>query len=381
MKKRKLFLLHDIPYPDTDGGKKLSLGRIMEALRYFDVTVIAFNYQGINSTESEVFFRAKGVDFHCYESKYRGRGGLYKAGQYLSSLFTKHPFYCVRLSDELFSHYVSDIIRKTSPDKVSVETIFLVSYIEQYINIVNDIEIVFHNIESLFFKELFKSSNQIYKKIFYFIESKKINSLEKIISTQINNKNSLFPVFLSEVDASYYKDTFNFNNNKLRINSNKIYLEKTVKHHPNFKNPYFLFPGSVDFPPNKEAMLWLLDEYVKQFEDPFTIVITGKITKTLKKEFLKYKCIRFSGFVSNEELIKYYGSCICVISPIISGGGVKVKNIEAISLLIPILMTEFSAIGIDSKNNALVKVCKNDPNIFSTNLRHFCREIEKVFLC
>ena len=74
MKKKKLFLLHDIPYPDVDGGKKLSLGRIMESAKEFEIIVIAFNYQGINDTEAIEFFNNKKISFFCYDPKPKKQG-------------------------------------------------------------------------------------------------------------------------------------------------------------------------------------------------------------------------------------------------------------------------------------------------------------------
>lgn len=369
--KKKLFILHDIPYPDNDGGKKLSLGRIVEDSKNYEVYVLAFNYQGREEQLSNDFFKSKSIEFDVYNEEFKHRG-FRKILRYLKYLVSIYPAYYNRLSDKKFSDRILNTIGRFQPDVVSFETIFLFLQVKKVIDdmSIKKVELVFHNVESLFFKELSLASQSIVNKIKYFIESKKISFLEDSISKILNKYQKIYAVCLSNEDSLYYKNFYNFNSEKIILNKNSIYLENEIKHSPNRKNPFFLFPGSVDFPPNREGMIWLLDKYENFEELNIPIFITGGCSKGNKKLFSRYSKIKFTGFLSKDELMKLYQECICVVSPIISGGGIKVKNIESIGLGIPIVMTKFSSIGIqfDELKTELIMVSNNDATIFCETL-------------
>jgi len=369
--KKKIFILHDIPYPDNDGGKKLSLGRIIEDSKNYEVYVLSFNYQDRDEQTAHDFFKSKNIEFDVYNEEFKHRG-FRKIFRYVKYLFSIYPAYYNRLSEKRFSGKILNTIEKFQPDIVSFETIFLFAQVKKVIDneFIKKVELVFHNVESLFFKELSMASQYIVDKIKYFIESKKISFLEDSISKILNKYQKIYAVCLSNEDSLYYNNFYNFNSEKIILNKNSIYLENKIIYSPNTKNPFFLFPGSVDFPPNREGMIWLLDKYENFEELNVPIFITGGCSKANKKLFSRYDKIRFTGFLSKDELMKLYEECICVVSPIISGGGIKVKNVESISLGIPIVMTKFSSIGIqfDEFKTELVMLSNNDATIFCETL-------------
>lgn len=70
--------------------------------------------------------------------------------------------------------------------------------------------------------------------------------------------------------------------------------------------------------------------------------------------FSRFPSFVFVGLVPHEKLIELYSECLCVISPLISGSGVKVKNLEAIQLGVELILTEFSNIGVPVSDNKYV---------------------------
>lgn len=369
--KKKLFILHDIPYPDNDGGKKLSLGRIIEDSKNYEVYVLAFNYQDREEQIAHNFFKSKSIKFDVYNEKYKHKG-IRKISRYIKYLFSIYPAYFNRLSDKNFSDKILNTVENFKPDIISFETIFLFSQVKKVIDdlFIEKIELVFHNVESIFFKELSLSSQSFIDKVKYLIESKKISFLENSISKILNKYQKIYAVCLSNEDSLYYKNFYNFNSEKIILNKNLIYLENEIKHSPNKNSPFFLFPGSVDFPPNREGIIWLLDKYENFEELNIPIFITGSCSIENKKLFSKYTKIKFTGFLSKDELMNLYQECICVVSPIISGGGIKVKNVESIGLGIPIVMTKFSSVGIqfDEFKVGSVMVSNDDATAFCETL-------------
>ncbi|WP_114154240.1 glycosyltransferase [Chromobacterium haemolyticum] len=107
-----------------------------------------------------------------------------------------------------------------------------------------------------------------------------------------------------------------------------------------FRN-YILFVGS-DFPPNIEALEFMSKELRAKIEKSIEIVAVGS---GLDKYKDLYNNLKIHGRV--ESLAPYYNSALCVIAPIFSGGGMKVKIAEALKYGKPVLSSAFGAIGYE----------------------------------
>lgn len=117
----------------------------------------------------------------------------------------------------------------------------------------------------------------------------------------------------------------------------------------NFKNrKNILFVGGFNHKPNEDAVIWFVNEVwpqVLQKVDDCKFIIVGS-NPTEKIRSLQSKNIIVTGFVSDEELKKYYNQCrVCVI-PLRFGAGVKGKTIEAIYNKIPVVSTPIGVEGL-----------------------------------
>ncbi|WP_157781326.1 glycosyltransferase, partial [Yersinia pestis] len=98
------------------------------------------------------------------------------------------------------------------------------------------------------------------------------------------------------------------------------------------------------------------------------ILVTGSFNDDIKSQFSQYSCVKLVGYVSDIQLRELQSSCIAVISPIITGGGVKIKNIEAIKLKIPLIATKFSCEGIDERG-ANIYITDDEPGSFYITMK------------
>lgn len=363
----KLFVTNNIPYPDKDGGRKLTLGRILEASKTKKVVLISYNYDYSNLEEATNFFKEKNIKFIPFNSQIKFKHS--KLFIYLKTFFSKNSYFNFHLSEKEFVSLIEETIKKYHFDEISFETIFFLNTFPLELIDKTHIEFVLHNVESVFLRELSKDFDSVSLKIAFFIESIKTKFLENKLSSMLH-RNNIFAVILTNEDKKVYIKKFGFLENKIIMNHNHIYIDKKLHHQRLDNDEYFLFPGSLTFPPNKQGILWLLNEYEKcSLNVP--IYITGAITDEIKNDFLFSKKVKFIGFVSKEELNNLYEHTVSVISPIISGGGIKIKNIETIQKGIPIIMTKFSAIGIENLDGK--KIIVNDSNT------EFCEKMVEVF--
>lgn len=123
-------------------------------------------------------------------------------------------------------------------------------------------------------------------------------------------------------------------------------LKQTTWAYKNTKS--MLFVGSARYFPNKEAILWLIHKLVpeiRRIDSTITLTVVG----TSKRDIGlidDIPGISFAGFVSDEELRALHLACDLFVCPIIVGGGIKIKLLEACSYGMPIIATEESLHGM-----------------------------------
>ncbi|WP_261369284.1 glycosyltransferase family 4 protein [Yersinia mollaretii] len=375
----KIFIICDTVYPDDSGGRKLSLGRIFEAKKSgFKVSVIHYNYTNSDVGLAKKFFLEHNIDYSCYTPKHSHRiNSLTRCANYIISSFrlVPEPYYYM-VNDYGFKDFLLGNIEKNKNIILSVESILLSGVIPWINECVERIELVFHNVESDFYRQLSISSHSVIHKAFFYLESIKIAIIEKYLFGIKDNKISF--VFLSEKDLEQYSGRYPVHCVNTLINNNNIFIKGQIKRNVNIIKPFFLFPGGLNFPPNRYGLNWLLASMSNKISHlEVDILVTGAFNDNIKSQFDHYSCVKLVGYVSDIKLRELQCSCIAVISPIITGGGVKIKNIEAIKLNIPLIATRFSCEGIDTQTGN-IHVTDNEPNSFYAKMESVLKKTMSV---
>ena len=142
--------------------------------------------------------------------------------------------------------------------------------------------------------------------------------------------------------------------NKFRINCrivpNGIELGQLHNKGIFLDNPLnILFVGSLDYLPNREGLIWFIDNCWEQFLKKIPGLTMSIIGSGAMDEHTKNK-IDKSGILSYgkvEAVEPYYNKAGIVIVPILSGSGTRLKVLEAMSFGVPVLSTAKGAEGID----------------------------------
>lgn len=132
-----------------------------------------------------------------------------------------------------------------------------------------------------------------------------------------------------------------------------------------------LFNGLLHYKPNLDALKTILEEInprlLHQSGFNYKIIICGKGLPEEMNELKQYtdKNIIYAGFVDNIET--YFKAADIFLNPVISGGGIKTKMVEAIAFGATVIATATGATGIRTevcgKKLAIVKA--NNWNEFS----------------
>jgi glycosyltransferase involved in cell wall biosynthesis len=138
-----------------------------------------------------------------------------------------------------------------------------------------------------------------------------------------------------------------------------------ARHHIKENEKIFLFNGLLDYKPNREALMLILDQINPVlFETPlpYKIIICGKRLPPELNELAAYagKNIIYAGFVDDIDL--YFKAADIFLNPVQTGGGIKTKMVEAIGLGTTVVATQSGAAGIHKETcgDKLIVVEDND---------------------
>lgn len=111
-----------------------------------------------------------------------------------------------------------------------------------------------------------------------------------------------------------------------------------------------VFIGGYNIP-NKESIEWFIRHiwrYIKNYSN-IKLCIYGKVTQFLINKNLEDENIVLYGKV--EDLNEVYNDATIAINPVKIGGGLKIKNIEALSFQTPLITTKVGSMGLESEVN------------------------------
>ncbi len=150
--------------------------------------------------------------------------------------------------------------------------------------------------------------------------------------------------------------------------------EITTNHNIGVREKILFFNGTLDYPPN----LLAVDTILKNINPvlcslhnfPYKIIICGKNLPTTYNnlEAYKNKNIVYAGFVS--DIKSYFLGSDIFINPVIEGGGIKTKLVEALAYNLSVISTKSGAIGVPANitNNKMYLGEDNDWDTFIDEL-------------
>ena len=338
------------------------MDRVLHILS-FDVPYPA-DYGGV----IDVFYKLKclhsvGVKIHLHCFKY-GRDKSAILNQYcekvtyynrdtsILNFFSRKPYIVKsRTSNELLNNLLKD---NNAILYEGVHCTSTLSYISKY-NPSRKLFIRAHNIESSYYRELYKLEKVLYKKIFFYLESIKLKLYEK----KIYKNRKVFSI--SESDY-----------NVLKCYTSSVSIISPF--HANFdvssklgKGDFALFHGNFEVLDNELAALFFIEIFKKV---KFPLVVAGRNPSAKLKNSIKdFVNIKLIDYPDDEELFNLIQNAHINLFYSFQSAGVKLKFINAL------FKGRFCFVNKNYVvNNVFSDLCK-----VITSKNHWLREIELVF--
>lgn len=176
-----------------------------------------------------------------------------------------------------------------------------------------------HNVEYEYYRQLAKSANNFYKKIYFNLESSLLKKYERSIAAKATL------LVLNEKDKHTYQKIFSAKNIELL----PAFLPLDEVESLTGKGTYCLYHGNLSVPENEKAVLWLLNNIFKHQDLPF--IIAGKKPSTaLTREIANIKNVQLFKDPTEEKMEDLIKNAHIHLLPSFNTTGIKMKLLIAL---------------------------------------------------
>lgn len=174
-----------------------------------------------------------------------------------------------------------------------------------------------HNVEHKYYFKLFIADKNIWKKVFFLIESLKLFFAERTL------KHADYIAAISKKEQQYFKNKFNttFLLNAFHSNEKTDILPG--------KGKYLLYHGNLSVPENKKAVSYLIDNVFKSID--FHIIIAGKSpSDELVRKIEKYQHLDIVASPDQKKMKELIKNAHAIVLYTFQDTGSKLKIIESL---------------------------------------------------
>lgn len=358
-KMRILQVCNKVPFPPKDGGSiamyNLALGLAQTG---HEVDIIAIETpKHPNHTSSEDIapnIKMQSIFIDTTVSVPKALKNL---------VLSRTPYNAERFISPDFRLALVTALKSKQYDILQLEGLYLAPYMKDIReNSTAKIALRSHNIENEIWFRLYENEKSFIKKLYFKILAKRILRFEKKV---INTYDLLIPITYR--DAVEYQKYGNKKPGKViqtGIPVNQIADGLKIR-----KKRKLYFLGSLDWLPNQEGILWFVRNVWPMLSHSSTEIefhVAGRNCPEWLPRLIDKPGIKFHGEVENAN--EFAAQNDIMIVPLLSGGGMRVKIVEAMSQGKIIVTTPIGAEGLDIIPNYHAIVAEN-PEDFATGVQ------------
>lgn len=334
------------PLPLNFGGPVGIYKRLVELRKYNNVFLFYINED--NDRTYDMRLSELCVEVHSYKrNKIYDKDSLIKIISYPLTAATR---YVTKMQIDIEKCIIDNKI-----DLINVEFPQMCVNLTEVHTRYPDIPIVLHehNNEWVRFSQMADAVSGL-RKYMYKRESRLLYKLErKLEESDLVN----LYTFLSNKDQAHFIDTFNIEQVRTALVplGADVFEKEHIKRVDN--NKIIMFCAAMDSEMNQEATLWFVEMVLPLIKDKIDNLIFYIVGRNPSDEINKLanESVIVTGTV--ESLAEYYNKADLVVIPLLHGGGVKVKLLEAVGYDKNIVTTSVGIEGTLFDNKAHIPVC------------------------
>lgn len=344
MGKRILFLTPQLPYPPQQGTAIRNYNLLKQAANRHKVYLLSFDSTPSSAVDLSPL-SSLCVEWHVVPAPRRSSWQ-----RFFTVLFSSRPDIAHRLSSARFAQKLESMLQAIQPDIVQVEGLEMAQYglwarelRGKAILCVYDA----HNAEYLLQKRIFETDARHPRRwlgaLYSFIQWQKLRTYEALVcrqaqrviacsSADANALSHLVPgleviILPNGVDTEYYRPDAVM---PLPLGSRAL-----------------VFTGKMDFRPNVDAVLWFCAEVlpiIRHASPDAHFYIVGKNPHPRLASLQDMPGVTITGFV--EDVRPYIAAAAVYVVPLLTGGGTRLKVLEAMAMNKAVVSTTLGCEGI-----------------------------------
>ncbi|MEM4724063.1 MAG: glycosyltransferase [Candidatus Hadarchaeum sp.] len=344
MSKRILFLTPQLPYPPQQGTAIRNYNLLKQAAKRHEVYLLSFD-----SAPSPVVdlspLDSLCVVWHAVPPRHRSSWE-----RFLTVLVSPRPDIAHRLSSPLFAQKLQSMLEVVQPDVVQVEGLEMAQYALWARQVGNkDFLLVYdaHNAEYLLQQRIFETDARRPQRwlgaLYSFIQWRKLRPYEALVCRQAQRV-----ITCSRADADALSRLVPGLKTIILPNGvdTEYYCPDTVTPLP-LGSQALVFTGKMDFRPNVDAVLWFSTKVlpiIRQASPDVHFYIVGKNPHPRLTSLRDMPGVTITGFV--EDVRPYIAAAAVYVVPLLTGGGTRLKVLEAMAMNKAIVSTTLGCEGI-----------------------------------
>jgi glycosyltransferase involved in cell wall biosynthesis len=334
-----LQLYYKLPFPGEDGGAIAILSATKSLQEAgVEVTVLALNQITQPAQESAIpheFVEQTNLQWVVIDNRVTIFGAL-------KSLVTKTSYFSARFYSNEFQRLIEKVLHENEFDVVQLEHLYLCQYIS-CIRLKSKAKIILRpqNVEHLLWDRIVKSKKNWFVKFWLSKEIKKLKKIELEVVEEVDGIVAISHedgIFFKQQKTSGIVDAISVAMDFMPFKSSER-ADRKIR---------FYHLGSMDWTPNVDGLDWFFSEVASLFgENKFDnseFYFSGRNmpNRFLQKNnsrtfFISGRIASASEFIKDKDVL---------LVPILSGGGVRVKILEALAAGKVVISTAAGSKGI-----------------------------------
>jgi polysaccharide biosynthesis protein PslH len=351
-----LWIARTCPYPPND-GEKIRVFNLIKNLSHHDITLV---FRAMHDNELQ---GVAALSKYCRVVRYAyipsPSSHLTRVGWCIPFVFTRYPISLATVYFREIADILQELCSKENFDVVHVEHSSLTIYLDGLKFKNNPYTILtLHNVDYVRNNRVMANTSPgVYKLFLYYNqlkfkqwEAESIMRYDKVIAVSCTDKGTIEQMGVpGEIDVVP---------NGVDTESLQMVAQRAVC-------KSILFVASMDSEANHDGALFFLERIypiVKKKVPSASLFLVGRNPRSELKAYNNNEDIFVTGEVP--EVRHYYEKAAVAVVPLRSGGGTRLKILEAMALGIPVVSTTVGCEGLDVENGKHLVVV-DDPNLFA----------------
>ena len=342
-KQKVLYLTSRLPYPAIGGDKLRSYNLLKILAKKYEVTLVVITDEVMDEDTKKTLEKDTKVLKVFTKPKY-----LFYLNT-LKFLFNSLPLQVNYYYFNDVQKYITNVLKEV--DFSVSNLIRTTEYLQnssknKYLDMVDSIGLNYQasqkNVKSLFWKAI------------YTVETDRLLKYEKECVKEFNNT-----ILVNKYETEYWSKFGTVTWIPNGVNEELFNYEKI---NPKYSNMVAFF-GKMDYQPNVDAVMWFIDNVLKDIDKNLKFIIIGtKPNQNILELSKKYDNIEITGFV--DDPFEILNSVLTVVAPMQTGGGIQNKILESMALGTINIVSSLGAkpiVGAEDKEHLFV--CDNGSDV------------------